>query len=76
MIVNNINYEDYGISNNSSIKNAVFSSSFPEIKAEYNFPEDCNIRIGNDFSISGKELKNLLKILRKFSIKEYPEEFL
>lgn len=57
-----VRYEDFSIT--------------PNVPSILDIPEGQQIRIGDDFIISGKELKTCLNVLRKIVAKEYPEELI
>ncbi len=44
-------------------------------QSELNLSEDAIIRIGDDFKITGKEFKLMMKVLIKMAKEEYPEEY-
>lgn len=52
--------------------NAELSNLPPKIQ----YADDAIIAIGDDFEVTGAELKTCLKLLRKMAMEEHPEEFI
>ena len=43
---------------------------------DVSLPEDGNVHIGDDFTMTTKEFKICMKMLRKMAMKEMPEDFI